>query len=564
MPFFRFRDHGAKEEKMSEDILSKIVRMRREDIERLGLNFGIEIPERRRGGHTEFLGNAGAILEVKRASPSKGDIAPDLDPVALATTYAEAHAQAVSVLTEGNFFKGSLRDLIAVADLMERRRQQGLHACAVLRKDFLLFEDEIDIAYRCGADAVLLIARILDDEQLVKMARRAQKFGIQAFVEVREKDDFRKLNLVLEALGDAAAKTVVAGVNSRDLATFHTDPLVPASVRSKLPAKAVFESGILTPADAAYARSLGFTGILVGEAVAKNPPLAKEVVGAFEAGCENARGKFWKKFAERKVLKHIHASSNVTCHCEEQSDEAIFGKNRPLVKICGITRVEDGMLAAELGADMLGFVFSTTKRLTTETFVRSFKERLLRLARNDNQNGCLACSIPLLVGVITDPNSEEGKTAIKLAQEGVLDAVQFHGIPTPVLPKQVPAQSNQACHCEHEVRSNLPYYCAARIGEASDFEYVANLRKNGEPRILLDAKVEGIPGGTGKLIPENLLREKAGDIPLWLAGGINPGNVSEIVAKFRPELIDVSSGVEEAPGIKDPQKLRELFKKIKN
>ena len=555
MPFFRFRDHGAKEEKMSEDILSKIVRMRREDIERLGLNFGIEIPERRRGGHTEFLGNAGAILEVKRASPSKGDIAPDLDPVALATTYAEAHAQAVSVLTEGNFFKGSLRDLIAVADLMERRRQQGLHACAVLRKDFLLFEDEIDIAYRCGADAVLLIARILDDEQLVKMARRAQKFGIQAFVEVREKDDFRKLNLVLEALGDAAAKTVVAGVNSRDLATFHTDPLVPASVRSKLPAKAVFESGILTPADAAYARSLGFTGILVGEAVAKNPPLAKEVVGAFEAGCENARGKFWKKFAERKQLKYVRASSNITCHCEEQSDEAIYGKNRPLVKICGITREEDGLLAAELGADMLGFVFSTTKRLTTEEFVRDFAAKL-RASRAPEK-------VPLLVGVITDPNSEEGKTAIKLAQEGVLDAVQFHGIPTPVLPKQTPAQSSQACHCEHEVRSNLypdiPCYAAVRVGEASDFEQVANLRKNGEPRILLDAKVEGIPGGTGKTIPESLMLEQTSDLPLWLAGGITPENVGTICEKFHPELIDVSSGVEDAPGIKNHEKMRALF-----
>ena len=107
---------------MSEDILAKIVRLRKADIERLGLNFGVEIPETRRVVHTEFLGNAGAILEVKRASPSKGDIAPDLDPVGLATTYAEAHAQAISVLTEGNFFKGSLRDLIAVADLMECRK----------------------------------------------------------------------------------------------------------------------------------------------------------------------------------------------------------------------------------------------------------------------------------------------------------------------------------------------------------------------------------------------------------------------------------------------------------
>ena len=489
---------------MSEDILAKIVRMRREDIERLGLNFGIEIPEKREVGHTEFLGNAGAILEVKRASPSKGDIAPDLDPVGLATTYAEAHAQAVSVLTETNFFKGTLRDLIAVANLMESRRKQGLHACAVLRKDFLLFEDEIDIAYRCGADAVLLIARILDDEQLVRMAKRAASFDMQAFVEVRETDDLRKLKVVTEALGESAAKTIVAGVNSRDLATFHTDPLVPASVRSKLPAKAVFESGILCPADATYARNLGFTGILVGEAVAKNPPLAKEVVHAFESGSENARGKFWKKFAERKAAK----------------------KAGPLVKICGITRDEDGKLAAELGADMLGFVFSTTKRLTTEEFVRSFAEKI-------------GSNHPILVGVITDPESVEGKTAIKLAKEGVLDAVQLHGVE----PKN----------------ADFAYYCAARVGEESDFDKVTALRKNGEPRILLDAKVEGIPGGTGKTIPENLLREKAGELPLWLAGGITPENVGAIVEKFRPELVDVSSGVEDAPGIKNSEKLKALF-----
>ncbi len=501
---------------MSEDILAKIVRMRKADIERLGLNFGIDIPEKRRVGHTEFLGNAGAILEVKRASPSKGDIAPDLDPVRLATTYAEAHAQAVSVLTEGNFFKGSLRDLIAVADLMEKRRQQGLHACAVLRKDFLLYEDEIDIAYRCGADAVLLIARILDDEQLVKMAKRAQSYDMQAFVEVREKDDFRKLQIVTEALGDGAAKTIVAGVNSRDLATFHTDPLVPASVRSKLPAKAVFESGILTPADADYARSLGFTGILVGEAVAKNPTLAKDVVSAFESGRENAKGTFWKKFAERK-----------------------FGRQdvrRPLVKICGITREEDGMLAAELGADMLGFVFSTTKRLTTESFVRSFAAKI-----RSNLSFPRRRESPLLVGVITDPNSEEGKTAIRLAQEGILDAVQFHGI--------APSAAD----------TNLAHYCAARVGESADFEQVASLRKSGEPRILLDAKVEGIPGGTGKTIPETLLREKAGDLPLWLAGGINPENAATLINKFQPELIDVSSGVEDAPGIKNHDKMRALF-----
>ncbi|WP_295040376.1 bifunctional indole-3-glycerol phosphate synthase/phosphoribosylanthranilate isomerase [uncultured Fibrobacter sp.] len=522
---------------------------RRADIERLGLNFGIEIPEKRRVGHTEFLGNAGAILEVKRASPSKGDIAPDLDPVGLATIYAEAHAQAVSVLTEGNFFKGSLRDLIAVADLMEKRRQQGLHACAVLRKDFLLYEDEIDVAFRCGADAVLLIARILDDEQLVRMAKRAQSFDIQAFVEVREKDDFRKLSVVTSALGADAAKTIVAGVNSRDLATFRTDPLIPASVRSKLPAKAVFESGVHTPADADYARSLGFTGILVGEAVAKNPALAKDVVSAFESGRENARGYFWKKFAALWQAQRTNQGPFKVGGVRQahQPFAEPLHRNRPLVKICGITRVEDGMLAAELGADMLGFVFSTTKRLTTEEFVKSFSTKL-RAGGNP---------VPLLVGVITDPESPEGKTAIKLVREGVLDAVQLHGIePTKCLEL---ADDKVPELVEGTNKIGIPYYCAARIGEESDFDKVAALRAKGEPRILLDAKVEGIPGGTGKTIPENLLREKAGDIPLWLAGGITPTNVAELVGKFSPELIDVLSGVEDAPGIKNSEKLKALF-----
>lgn len=202
-----------------------------------------------------------------------------------------------------------------------------------------------------------------------------------------------------------------------------------------------------------------------------------------------------------------------------------------MVKICGITREEDGILAAELGADMLGFVFSTTKRLTTEEFVKSFSTKLRAVREN----------APLLVGVITDPESPEGKTAIKLAREGVLDAVQFHGV--------FPGAEF----------SDLPHYCAARVGEESDFDKVAALRKSGEPRILLDAKVEGIPGGTGKQIPESLLREKAGDIPLWLAGGINPENVADLVAKFSPELVDVSSGVEDAPGIKNAEKLKALF-----
>lgn len=527
---------------MSEDILKKIVEKRRADIERLGLTFGFDIPEKRTVGRCEFLGRPGPILEVKRASPSKGDIAPDLVPADLACTYAAAGAQAISVLTETNYFKGTLADLITVAKAVDNG--DGTKKCAVLRKDFLLFEDEIDIAYRCGADAVLLIARILDDEQLIKMAKRAQSFEMQAFVEVREPDDLRKLNLVLETLdkeaaGDAAKsaeRTIVAGVNSRDLATFHIDPMVPAAIRNKLPAKAVFESGVHTPADAAFARSLGFKGILVGEAVAKNPPLAAKLVAAFGAAEDNRRGDFWKTFAERRDAKR-----------------AAYGAQIPMVKICGITREEDGFAAAEMGADMLGFVFSNTKRLTNEKFVRDFTQ----LLRSEYEAEGKLC--PLFVGVITETTTEEGKTAIKLAAEGVLDAVQFHGFAAPAF-DVIPADSAEGASAAQSPA--LPCYNALRIGSAEDFENFAAIRKHGEPRVLLDAKVEGIPGGSGQRIPEELLREKAGETPFWLAGGITPENIGDICAKFSPELVDVSSGVEDAPGIKNAEKMMQLFEAV--
>jgi len=587
---------------MSEDILKKIVDRRRADIERLGLTFGFDIPEKRTVGRCEFLGRPGPILEVKRASPSKGDIAPDLVPADLACTYAAAGAQAISVLTETNYFKGTLADLITVAKAVDNG--DGTKKCAVLRKDFLLFEDEIDIAYRCGADAVLLIARILDDEQLIKMAKRAQSFEMQAFVEVREPDDLRKLNLVLETLdkeaaGDAAKRaerTIVAGVNSRDLATFHIDPMVPAAIRNKLPAKAVFESGVHTPADATFARSLGFKGILVGEAVAKNPPLAAKLVAAFGAAKDNRRGDFWKIFAERRDAKRAAYAameeSTKQCHCKERSDAAISGllhpqgvrnditSKIPMVKICGITREEDGFAAAEMGADMLGFVFSNTKRLTNEKFVRDFTQ----LLRSEYEAEGKLC--PLFVGVITETTTEEGKTAIKLAAEGILDAVQFHGFAAPAfdstcncaetldngdrqMTAQVSTLDNLACHCEERsdaaiqaVPATLPCYNALRIGSAEDFAAFEAARKHGEPRVLLDAKVEGIPGGSGQRIPEELLREKAGETPFWLAGGITPENIGDICAKFSPELVDVSSGVEDAPGIKNAEKMMQLFEAV--
>lgn len=481
---------------MSEDILKRIVDLRRQDLEKFGPTFGVDIPPSRTRGHVEFLGRAGAILEVKRASPSKGDIAPDLVPGELAKVYASAGAQAISVLTERNFFKGSLRDLMEVA--------AAAPGCAVLRKDFLLEEAELEVAYRAGADAVLLIARILDDAKLLRMAAFARELGMEPFIEVRTHDDLRKLALA------AKEGAVVSGVNSRDLSNFKIDPLVPAALRSKLPGKAVFESGVKGEEDAAFARSLGFDGILVGEAVAKNPPLAAKLVTAFGSAKENARGNFWRKFAELRN-----------------------GKRGPVVKMCGFTRAEDALAAKNLGADLLGFVFAKTKRLTNAEFVRSLR------AMPEFSGG-----YPLFVGVITEPESEEGKAAISLAKEGILDAVQFHGIKVPRFTEPL----DYAC------------FSAVRIGSEADGELCEELFSQGEPRVLLDAKVEGIPGGTGKRIPPSALRQVAAGKPLWLAGGVSSENVGQILKDFAPELVDVSSGIETAPGLKSAQKMEDFFK----
>ncbi len=202
---------------MALDILTQIVERRKADIERLGVGMGFDIPAERKRALHPFVQQKGVILEVKRASPSKGDIAPGLDAVKTALAYQKAGAAATSVLTESNWFKGSLDDLKNVADAVD---------IAVLRKDFLVYPDEIDVAYKCGADAVLLIARILEKEVLARMLERVSSFGMTAFVELRLADDLQKL-VEAKALAGANVPTIVCGVNARDLKDFSIDLLTP-------------------------------------------------------------------------------------------------------------------------------------------------------------------------------------------------------------------------------------------------------------------------------------------------------------------------------------------------
>jgi len=286
---------------MARNILDEIVERRKDDISKLGWDFGFKIPENRQRPVHPFLNTKGVILEVKRASPSKGDIAPDLDSAATALSYAQAGARAISCLTEANYFKGTLEDLMKVCAAIDSyEKETGTTGPAVLRKDFLIDEKEIEIAYRAGADAVLLISRILPTEKMISMAKKCEELGLTALVELRLDEDVEKLAQVVKVVNP---KYIAAGVNSRDLRDFTIDLLTPCKMLNKIravlgqDARVIFESGIRTPQSAAFVGSLGFAGMLLGEAAAKDPEVRNDLVKSFVEGEETENAKFWNEYA---------------------------------------------------------------------------------------------------------------------------------------------------------------------------------------------------------------------------------------------------------------------------
>jgi indole-3-glycerol phosphate synthase len=218
-------------------------RARVEEIRYSGPSFVLVL----RQGSSPFIK---VIAEVKRRSPSKGVLAPDLDVASLAGTYRDAGASAISVLTDQEFFAGSLEDLAQV------RRSVEL---PMLRKDFTVSENDVLDAAAAGAGAVLLIVAALSDAQLRSYLDVAERCGIDALVEVHDEEESRR------ALGAGAR---IIGINQRDLRTFEVDPSRAEKVIASLPRDAltVCESGIATVGDVERAAEAGFDAVLVGEA----------------------------------------------------------------------------------------------------------------------------------------------------------------------------------------------------------------------------------------------------------------------------------------------------------
>lgn len=478
------------------DILRKIVDQRRNRINSHGHSMGIGIPGHRASEHVlhgdeGFTRKPFVICEVKRKSPSRGAISDYLDPVKQVGLYRSQGVGSISVLTEMDHFGGSLEDLMAV--------KTAFPDLAVLRKDFLLDVEDVDVSFRCGADAVLLIAAILEPLQLAELYLRCEELGLAALVEVHNTDE-------LDVVRKSGIKPKIIGINARDLNTFQVDMLSPLKLRTLIDweCSVVFESGIFSPQQAALAASGGFDGVLVGEAAVKRAELASALCSALEEP-ENypaSSHSFWKKILAAKSL---------------------YLGSRPLVKICGITTVRDAHQSVELGADLLGFVFADSPRRADTKLLYELKD-----------------VSAIKVAVVTQAPSED---LLQLYRNGLIDVFQYHD-----------GEGGDAW-----LGRGLPFFPALSVHNEGDIRSVMDAPS---PRVLIDAYSAHAVGGTGRQIESELVFKAIGQKPLWLAGGLRPGTVGNAIKNFSPELIDASSGLEESPGKKDHQKLRAFFEEI--
>jgi indole-3-glycerol phosphate synthase len=216
------------------------------------------------------------IAECKKASPSKGLIAPHYDPQRLAHTYIKAGARAISVLTDGRHFQGSLDDLRAVKEVALESVKKG-GSIPVLRKDFIFHPYQVYEARVAGADAILLITRVLSDSELGDLLRLAQTLGMQALVEVHSEEEMTRA---------LAAQPQIIGVNNRNLQTFEVDFDNTARLRDLVPAEIamVGESGIKTEADVQRMKEIGVDAVLVGETLVRSKDVYKTARALVTAG----------------------------------------------------------------------------------------------------------------------------------------------------------------------------------------------------------------------------------------------------------------------------------------
>jgi indole-3-glycerol phosphate synthase len=237
-------------------MLTKIVATKKEEVRKLQLP-----PQKNVQSYSfyEALANPkrslGVIAEMKKASPSKGILKESFAPIDIGAEYEKVGVDAISVLTDQNYFKGSKHDLMMVKETTQ---------LPVLRKDFIIDSLQVQESVRIGADAILLIAEILSDQELARLYKEATDSGLDVLVEVHS---LKRLSQLLQTISPK-----IIGVNNRNLATFETNIDTTRELAAHIPESSllVSESGILMPKDLESVKAFGANAVLVGEAFMKD------------------------------------------------------------------------------------------------------------------------------------------------------------------------------------------------------------------------------------------------------------------------------------------------------
>ena len=427
------------------------------------------------------------IAEFKRRSPSKGPIKSAADPATTAQIYESAGAAAISVLTEQDYFDGSLDDL---------RRVRGASRLPVLRKDFIFDEYQVYESAAAGADAFLLIAAALDDQTLMRLLEVADELGMDALVEVHTKDELDRA---------VAGGARLIGVNNRDLRTFGVSIATSHLLARAAPENTILisESG-LTPADIRELRNLGYSGFLVGEVLMRAPDPAKTIRDFISAS---------EPLAPRSVL----------------------------VKICGITNVEDARAAIEAGANMLGFNFyRPSPRFIEPEAAREIIDAVRAETRSEEAR-------VIMLGVFVNESVED---VIRIAEQSGLDGIQLHG--------------DETIDYYRELKQQAPRRFAIKVVRSNGAVDFPDVSLYSADAFMLDAYDPNLRGGTGRKADWTLALRAVQKLPkLFLAGGLSPENVAEAITTVRPYAVDACSALEISPGKKDHARMKEFVAAVR-
>ncbi|CAJ0645607.1 10065_t:CDS:2 [Entrophospora sp. SA101] len=492
------------------------------------------------------------MAEVKRASPSKGNIDLTVNAAEQALIYAKAGASVISVLTEPKWFKGSLDDMRQAHDILSSIPNRP----AVLRKDFIIDTYQIMEARIYGADTVLLIVAILDDEKLAKLYNFAKSLGMEPLVEVNSEEEMKRAIKL-------GAKVI--GVNNRNLHTFEVD-LSTTSRLAKMVHKGIILvalSGINSRMDVTGYIEQGIGALLIGEAMMK------------------AQDK--KAFIDEILgIEKVETKTTIT-----------KSPIKPLVKICGINTIDAAITATELGADLIGLIFAKNSRRKVTLDLSLEIVNVIREMQSDDSNNIkkedgeseenvnyleslpsnydwfrshantiYTSKKPLIVGVFQDQSVEY---ITKIVQYLKLDLIQLHGNEPLDMPKFLPRPVIKTFHIDEN-------FCAPTLITQPGYHQYC----------LLDTKTKNNKdagqtheGGSGisfdwniaLKIKNSVKNSKTGKVndefPIILAGGLNPENVKEAIEKVKPWCVDVSSGVE-TDQQKDNDKIKEFIQRAKS